>query len=79
MAGPAIDAVQRGVETLIQELRGNPAGAGDRVISVITFAKEAETGGAACGVISFQPPRLSVRTGTASVRPLMKLLDCLKE
>jgi len=50
---------KRGVETLIQELRGNPQALETAYISVITFAKGSETGGAACGVISFQPPRLS--------------------
>jgi len=78
MAGPAIDAVQRGVETLIQELRGNPQALETAYVSVITFAKEAKQVVPLTELLSFQTPRLSVRTGTSLGAALMKLLDCLK-
>src|SRR5438067_10615766 len=65
MAGPAIDAVQRGVETLIQELRSNPQALENAYISVITFAKKAQVAVPLTELISFQTPKLSVRTGTS--------------
>src|SRR5439155_14247146 len=76
MAGPAIESVQRGVEALIGELRGNPQALETAHISVITFAKRAQQVVPLTELITFQPPKLSVRTGTSLGEALRLLLDC---
>src|SRR3954463_13936238 len=41
MAGPAIEAVNRGLQMLVGELRGNPLALESAYLSVITFARHA--------------------------------------
>jgi uncharacterized protein YegL len=78
MAGPAIEAVQRGVQTLVNELRGNPQALETAYLSVITFARKTKQVVPLTELIQFQMPNLSVRTGTSLGAALQLLLDCLK-
>src|SRR5208337_2466650 len=79
MAGPAIEAVQRGVQTLVGELRNNPLALETAYLSVITFARETKQVVPLTELIQFQPPRLSVRTGTSLGAALRLLLACLNK
>jgi uncharacterized protein YegL len=78
MAGPAIEAVESGVQTLIGELRNNPLALETAYLSVITFAKQAKQVVPLTELIQFQPPKLSIRTGTSLGAALRLLLDCLR-
>jgi uncharacterized protein YegL len=78
MAGPAIDEVERGVQTLVSELRGNPLALESAYLSVITFARVAKQVVPLTELIQFQPPKLSVRTGTSLGAALRLLLECLR-
>jgi uncharacterized protein YegL len=78
MAGPAIEAVERGVQTLVSELRGNPLALESAYLSVLTFAREARQVVPLTELIQFQPPKLSVRTGTSLGAALRLLLECLR-
>ncbi len=78
MAGPAIEAVQNGVNAMVAELRGNPLALETAYLSVITFAREAKQVVPLTELLQFQPPKLSVRTGTAFGAALRLLLHCLK-
>ena len=78
MAGPAIEAVSRGVNTLVTELRGNPLALETAYLSVITFSREAKQVVPLTELLSFQPPQLSVRTGTALGGALRVLMQCFK-
>src|SRR5271166_2936327 len=79
MAGPAIEAVEAGVQTLISELRGNPLALETAYLSVITFAKQAKVVVPLTELIHFQPPKLSVRTGTSLGAALRLLLNQLNK
>ncbi len=74
MAGPAIEEVERGVAALISELRTNPLALETAYLSVITFARHAKVAVPLTEVIQFQPPHLSVRTGT-SLGAALRLLQ----
>jgi uncharacterized protein YegL len=78
MAGPAIEAVERGVQTLVSELRGNPLALESAYLSVITFARKAQQLVPLTELIQFTAPKLSVRTGTSLGAALKLLLDCFK-
>ncbi len=78
MAGPAIEAVERGVQMLISELRGNPLALETAYLSVITFARRAQQVVPLTELIQFQPPRLSVRTGTSLGAALKLLVESLR-
>jgi uncharacterized protein YegL len=78
MAGPAIDAVQKGVQALISELMGDPRALESVCVSVITFAKKAQQVVPLTELTAFQAPKLSVRTGTSLGEALRLLLDCLQ-
>jgi uncharacterized protein YegL len=78
MAGPAIEAVERGVQTLVSELRSNPLALETAYLSVITFAREARQVVPLTELIQFQPPHLAVRTGTSLGAALKLLLECLR-
>jgi uncharacterized protein YegL len=77
MAGPAITEVERGVQTLLSELRSNPLALESCFLSVITFAKQAKQVVPLTELIEFQAPKLSVRTGTSLGAALRLLLDCI--
>jgi uncharacterized protein YegL len=78
MAGPAIEEVERGVQTLVSELRGNPLALESAYLSVITFARQAKQVVPLTELIQFQPPKLAVRTGTSLGAALKLLLECLR-
>jgi uncharacterized protein YegL len=65
MAGPAIEAVGQGVNTLVKELRTNPLALETAYLSVITFSREAQQIAPLTELMSFQIPPLRVRPGTA--------------
>src|SRR5580704_6296905 len=77
MAGPAIAEVERGVQTLLTELRENPLALESCYLSVITFARQAEQVVPLTELIQFQPPKLSVRSGSSLGAALRLLLDCI--
>ena len=78
MAGPAIEEVSRGVETLVSTLRANPLALETAYLSVITFSHYAKQVIPLTDVVNFQPPRLKVRTGTALGAALTLLQACMK-
>src|SRR5262249_18300040 len=78
MAGPAIEAVETGVQTLVSELRNNPLALETAYLSVITFARAARQVVPLTELTQFQPPKRAVRTGTSLGAALRLLLLCLK-
>jgi len=78
MGGPAIEAVARGVDSLVGTLRGNPQALETAYLSVITFAREARQVVPLTELLRFQAPRLTVRTGTALGAALRLLPECLR-
>jgi uncharacterized protein YegL len=78
MAGPAIEAVAQGVATLVKELRTNPLALETAYLSVITFSKDAQQLVPLSELMSFQPPKLRVRPGTALGAALRTLTECLQ-
>lgn len=77
MAGPAIEAVEQGVSTLVSELRTNPLAIETAYLSVITFGQEARQTVPLTELMEFRAPRLRVRTGTALGGALQLLLSSL--
>ena len=57
MAGPAIEAVERGVRTLVDSLKGDPMALETVHLSVITFAREAKQIVPLTELMHFRPPR----------------------
>ncbi len=78
MAGPAIEAVSRGVNTLVNELRGNPLALESAYLSVITFAKDARQVVPLTELLQFQTPKLPVRTGSSLGAALRLMLKCMQ-
>lgn len=78
MAGPAIEAVSRGLELLLTTLRANPLALETAYLSVITFSRYAKQVVPLTELASFQMPKLSVRAGTAYGAALDLLLKCLQ-
>src|SRR5262249_29387804 len=60
MAGPAIEAVSRGVTMLVNELRGNPLALESAYPSIITFAKQAQQVVPLTELLQFTVPKFSV-------------------
>jgi uncharacterized protein YegL len=78
MAGPAIEAVEQGVSTLVSELRTNPLAIETAYLSVITFGREAQQTVPLTELMEFRAPTLRVRTGTALGGALQLLLSSLE-
>jgi uncharacterized protein YegL len=78
MAGTGIDEVNRGVNTLVTELRKNPMALETAYLSVITFSRYAKQDIPLTDIIQFQPPRLTVRPGTSMGAAVQLLLACMK-
>lgn len=78
MAGSAIEAVDKGIQTLVSELRSNPQALESAYLSVITFDKVARQVVPLTDILLFQPPKLTVRTGTSLGAALRLLLQCLQ-
>ncbi len=79
MAGPAIEAVNNGVQTLVDSLKGNPLALETAYMSVITFARKAEQVIPLTELMRFQPPKLSVRTGSSLGAALKLLMASIKK
>jgi uncharacterized protein YegL len=79
MAGPAIEEVNRGIQQLTTTLLGNPLALETAYLSVITFSRYAKQVMPLTELGSFQPPKLSVRAGTAFGAALTLLLQCLQK
>ncbi len=77
MAGPAIEAVTQGVNTLVQELRTNPLALDTAYLSVITFSCEAKQTVPLTELVQFRIPPLRIRPGTAQGAALRLLIDSL--
>lgn len=78
MAGQAIDEVSRGVGAMLDALRSDPLAIETAWISVIAFSSYAKQLSPLTEVLSFQPPKLTIRTGTALGSALDLLLKCLQ-
>lgn len=78
MAGPAVEAVVRGVEALVSELRGDPQALETAHLSVITFDREARQVVPLTDLFQFEPPKLKVRPGTALGAALRLLRQCIE-
>jgi uncharacterized protein YegL len=78
MAGPAIEAVGQGVNTLVNEIRTNPLALETAYLSVITFSREAQQIVPLTELLRFQAPALRIRPGTAMGAALRLLIECLK-
>lgn len=79
MAGPAIEAVNKGVQTLVDSLKNNPLALETAYLSVITFARKAEQVIPLTELMRFQPPKLSVRSGSALGAALKLLMASIKK
>jgi len=77
MAGPAIDSVTQGVNSLVTELRNNPLALESAVLSVITFSKVAKQVVPLSDPTDFMLPRLVIRPGTALGSAIEVLINCL--
>lgn len=78
MAGDAIEDVSRGIQTMVQALHDDPLAIETAYLSVITFSGHAKQIVPLTEVLSFQPPKLTVRTGTGLGAALQLLTHCLK-
>jgi uncharacterized protein YegL len=78
MAGEAIEQLGRGVDTMLDTLRGDPMALETAWVSVITFSRTARQVVPLTEVLTFQRPRLSVRTGTALGAALRLVRQCIQ-
>jgi uncharacterized protein YegL len=65
MAGNAFEAVKFGLQTLLQELLGNPQALESAWLSVITFGRRAAVAIPLTDITQFQLPKLMLGSGTA--------------
>jgi uncharacterized protein YegL len=77
MAGDSFNAVNRGLATLIGDLRMNPMALETAAISVITFASTAQQIIPLTDIIDFQMPRLKMGSGTALGSALRLWIECM--
>lgn len=78
MAGTGIEEINRGIQTIVGELRKNPMALETAYLSVITFSRYAKQLMPLTELMAFQPPKLSVRPGTAFGTAVQLLLQCMK-
>jgi uncharacterized protein YegL len=78
MAGEAITEVGNGVQAMLTALRSDPQALESAWLSVITFAGTAKQVVPLTEVLSFQTPRLTVRTGTALGAALRLVKQCIQ-
>lgn len=78
MAGPAIEAVETGIATLVSELARNPMAVETAHLSLITFSRKAQQVLPLTEILSFQSPHCIVRPGTALGEALQVLLACVE-
>ena len=75
MAGEGIEAVNRGMDTLVADLRGNAQALETAWLSVITFSREAKQVAPLTEMLDFRIPKLSVRPGTALGAAIRLLIE----
>ncbi|MBI4750077.1 MAG: VWA domain-containing protein [Acidobacteria bacterium] len=78
MAGPAIEAVETGISTLVSELASNPMAVETAHLSLITFSRKARQVLPLTEILAFQAPHFIVRPGTALGEALHLLLVCVQ-
>lgn len=78
MAGEPIDAVQRGLDAMLQQLRRNPHALESVCISVITFDARAKVAVPLTELSDFNIPVLSIKPGTALGAALKLLAERIK-
>lgn len=77
MIGPAVSAVQSGVETMIRELRRDPQALETAHVSLITFDQVARQITPLTELLQVQVPKLRVGPGTALGAGLKMLHECI--
>ncbi|QDU93857.1 TerY-C metal binding domain-containing protein [Lignipirellula cremea] len=77
MAGEAIEQVERGMHAMVDELKSDPSALETAWISVITFSRYAKQETPLTELVQFQPPRLTIRPGTALGTALRLLTDSI--
>lgn len=77
MIGDAVQAVERGVESLLTQLRADPHALETAYVSIITFHRTAQQVVPLTEVAAVKPPRLEVRPGTSLGAALGTLKDCI--
>lgn len=65
MVGPAFDAVQNGIQTLINEIYSDPVALETAALSVITFSANAKVAVPLTEIPQFQKPKLVLGSGTS--------------
>lgn len=65
MVGPAFDAVQNGIQTLIDEIYSDPVALETAASSVITFSANAKVAVPLTEITQFQKPKLVLGSGTS--------------
>ena len=78
MVGEALDAVQAGIQSLVDELSGDPTAIETVWISVITFSSRATQLVPLTDILQFQPPALNVGPGTCLGSALDLLGQCIQ-
>lgn len=78
MSGEPIEAVRQGIETLINELKGDPQALETAYLSVITFASTAQQTSPLTELMLFKIPKLSASGATAMGGALRVLRDCVE-
>lgn len=78
MAGEAIENVRKGIDSLIAQLRSDPHALETVHLSTILFSRDATVDAPLTELLTFQPPRLAVRPGTALGGALRLLRDRLE-
>lgn len=78
MAGDAIAELGKGVDAMLASLRSDPMALESACLSVITFSNTAKQVVPLTEVLAFQPPRLSVRTGSALGAALRLVKQCIQ-
>jgi len=79
MAGTGIDEINRGIQSIVAELRKSPMALETAYLSVITFSRYAKQVIPLTELSLFQPPKLAVRPGTAFGTAVQLLLQCMKK
>ncbi|MCC9608609.1 VWA domain-containing protein [Blastopirellula sp. JC732] len=77
MAGEAIQQVEQGINAMVTELMSDPSALETAWISVITFSRYAKQDVPLTELVQFQPPKLTVRPGTAMGNALRLLADSI--
>lgn len=78
MAGEAITDLGRGLATMITHLQSDPHAIETAWVSVIGFSNEARQLVPLTEILSFTPPKLPIRTGSALGAGLRVLMDCMR-